>query len=246
MWPAGSRFRLRRVPVGTAVSAANQIFSIDLPLLTGRLASVAVVSRIEILVAPPRCESRVPRAFQGRVGGEGIGGTSSELGLWESTRPPVRFAIHRRAPVAREGLNPTISEEALVGVAHISCTHSFRTNRGHTDARIDRLSPRQPGVSEGHGIPSVKRSGCGWPCARLIRATMMSPGAGQATVQSATAPSGAPTAKPVRRYLPRAARPLSASSNPNSVGFRNLPRCAAGPLHAAWLLLGQSGGYDER
>ena len=45
-------------------------------------------------------------------------------------------------------------------------------------------------VSE-HEIPSVKRSGFGWPCARPIRAAMIGPGAGHASAQSATARSGA-------------------------------------------------------
>jgi hypothetical protein len=90
-------------------------------------------------------------------------------------------------------------------------------------------APRQPVVSDRPEIPSGKRSGFGWPCARRIRAAMIGPAAGQASAQSATAPSGACKHLPLTG--PTLAAPccsaLSASSNANSVGFRNRPDAGA-------------------
>ena len=49
-----------------------------------------------------------------------------------------------------------------------TCTHSFRTNRGYTDAR-DRSTEQRcnQGHRSGHGTGSIKRGGLGWPYAPL-------------------------------------------------------------------------------
>ena len=122
--------------------------------------------------------------------------------------------------------------------SHIPCTHSFRTNGGYTDARIDRLSTAATRrIGAGHEIPSVKRSGFGSPRAGLIRGAMIGPAAAQASAQGATGPSGACKHPPLTGPALAAAccSALSASSNADSVGFRYRPdpSAAAGAVRLA-------------
>jgi hypothetical protein len=50
--------------------------------------------------------------------------------------------------------------------SHIPCTHSFRTNGGYTDARIDRLrTAGNQAYGSPHDIPLGQAERLGWPCA---------------------------------------------------------------------------------
>ena len=133
--------------------------------------------------------------------------------------------IHHRAPPAACVLGSTISVSAQECVAQrVSGGSSHQ--RG-LYGRQDRSAEHRGNLAylSAHEIPSVKRSGFGWPCARRIRAAMIGPAAGQASAESATAPSGARKHPPLTGPALAAAccSALSASSNANSVGFRNRP-----------------------
>jgi hypothetical protein len=82
---------------------------------------------------------------------------------------------------------------------------------------------------------SVRRSGGGPGCpVRSLRKAMIGPAAAQASAQSATGPSGACRHPPANRSGAscRVLLRPSASSNANSVGFRNRPNAGVSP----WLL----------
>ena len=70
--------------------------------------------------------------------------------------------IHHRTPTSpARGSQP-----AGHRLSHIGCTHSFRTNGGYTDARIDRLrtaATRRMGADT--TARSVRWERLGWPCA---------------------------------------------------------------------------------
>jgi hypothetical protein len=99
----------------------------------------------------------------------------------------VRLPIHHRTPTSpARDRQPTGHRPS-----HIGCTHSFRTNGGYTDARIDRLrtaATRRMGAAT--TSRSVRRSGSVGRV-RSLRTAMIGPAAAQASAQSPPGPSGA-------------------------------------------------------